>query len=229
MKKLILGSILAVAFCFPFHVFAQKANKFKGTIVMQAEGNGRTSESSYKVFEDKLYISADQYQEIIVNRDIVYGIINFSEIFTALQAGGVELEGTGKMYIKDQFIIDSVLKNTTVDYTSETKKINDFNTKKAIVKLTNEEGERYEIEVWYSDEIGPEYNARIMPYVKGFPLEVTVKDTSGEVATKVTVKSIEKGKVKEAQFLLPSGYKEVSREELGEIISTIQEAVGSGE
>ena len=106
----------------------------------------------------------------------------------------------------------------------ETKEIAGQKAKKARYHLFNDEGEDKGFDVWYTDEIGPEYDLILLMGLKGLPLEfVITSDDGSSVSYKVV--EIKKEKLKDAEFLLPAGYAELPEEELKGIMQAIQEGI----
>ena len=77
--------------------------------------------------------------------------------------------------------------------------------------------------MWYSKEIGPAINV-LFSGIKGMPLECTIDAGEGRAITYTAVEVV-KGKVKEADFLLPDGYDSLSDDELTELFQQLQEEI----
>jgi len=104
-----------------------------------------------------------------------------------------------------------------IKITDETKEIAGYTCKK--VQVTDAEGDET-MEVWVTEDIMGDYEnwGGAFPGVKGLAMEY-VTDNNG-MKMQMTVKSVSKGKFKDKDFLIPSDYKEVTREELREIFGS---------
>ena len=97
-----------------------------------------------------------------------------------------------------------------------------YTAKKLIVHSFDEEGQDNPSICWYTTEIGPEY-CLLMGRIKGFPMVFTQMLPDGKAVT-YTATEVVKGKVKEAEFFPPAGYKDMTEEELDALGEEIQNA-----
>ncbi len=107
-----------------------------------------------------------------------------------------------------------------IKYIDSTKTIAGFVCKKAVftVKSKDDDTETI-IPVWYTEELGGDllnYGGQFHG-LKGFALEYEM--TAKGIKTVTTTKEIKKGKVSENDFLVPSDYKEVTKEEMKKMFS----------
>jgi hypothetical protein len=93
--------------------------------------------------------------------------------------------------------------------------------KKMIRHQYDEDGVDHPVEMWYSDEIGPKINV-LFSGIKGMPLQCTMDAGEGRAIT-YTATEVVKGKVKEADFLLPDGYETLSEEDMETLGTELQE------
>ena len=80
--------------------------------------------------------------------------------------------------------------------------------------------------MWYAKNIGPTYNV-LFEGIKGMPLEFTMDLGEGRAIT-CTATEVVSGKVKEADFLFPDGYKKPSKEDLEAFSTDMQDAKDMG-
>ena len=105
----------------------------------------------------------------------------------------------------------------------ETKEIAGYTAKKMIRHQFDDEGKDHPMVMWYSDEIGPKINI-LFGGIKGMPLECAM-EVGEDRAITYTATEIVKGKVKEADFLLPDGYETLSEEEMETLGTELQDAL----
>jgi hypothetical protein len=160
--------------------------------------------------------------------------IDLSQAIGYLAANGIELEtydGDGKLLVRGEstkeemdslYIEDKEPGHFYYERVEGTKDIFGFTAKKLIMHRYDETGNDNPAECWYTEEIGPEY-CLIFGNTKGFPLIFTQQGSEGRAIT-YTCTEIIKGKVKEAELLLPAGYKDVNDEEFAQIMKEFQEA-----
>ena len=157
---------------------------------------------------------------------------NYGMLVSYLRNQGSEFDyqGEGKLIIKNTLkasafdsleIEDKEPGHFYLEYTNETKQIAGVTAKKMVRHQYDEEGEDHPMEMWYSDEIGPRVNI-LFDGLKGMPLQCTVEAGEGKAIT-YTATEVVKGKVKEADFLLPDGYDTLSEEELETLGTQLQE------
>lgn len=212
-------------------------NTFRGIVKYTAASTGTVdmqipaelSVLEIKVYDNKLMTGTNQQ---IGNK--VAQTFDFGYFIDGLAANGIELEsysGDGKVMLREETSkerIDSLyIPDTDPDHfyyerTDETKDIMGFTAKKLIMHAYDENGDDHPTECWYTEEIGPEYCLLITP-IKGFPLVFTQRDNEGHAITYTCVEIV-KGKVKEAEMFLPSGYKEISAEEFSTILQELKDA-----
>ncbi|MBP5527131.1 MAG: hypothetical protein J6X79_01610 [Bacteroidales bacterium] len=145
--------------------------------------------------------------------------------FTYQGSGKILVKNTSKESDYDSVdIVDTEPGHFYYEYVpSETKTIAGFTAKKMIRHAYDEEGTDHPMTMWYSDEIGPRINI-LFGGIKGMPLECTM-EVGEDRAITYTATEIVKGKVKEADFLLPDGYETLSEEEMETLGTELQEAI----
>lgn len=88
----------------------------------------------------------------------------------------------------------------------ETKKIADYNCKKALIKV---EG-GIDLEVYYTEDL-PSTASREFKGLKGFPLQYTI--ASGPMKMELTAKSVRQESIDKDMFTIPDGYEKQTFEE----------------
>ena len=245
MKKLILfvatlaltGSVL----------FAQ--NTFKGIIKYKVESTGEVAfqipeeaaTAEIKVSGENLYTKSSIFMDSPFSEDVlVQGLtttqcMNLSQLIGYLRSNGSEFtyQGDGKLIVESKQNRSSLDSLTIVDtepghyyyeYVSgDTKEIAGRTAKKVVMHAYDAEGVDHPTEMWYTDEIGPEFNV-LFNGVKGVPLQCTVNVGEGRAIT-YTATEIVSGKVKDADFLLPDGYEKLPADELNTLMQELQEEI----
>lgn len=223
MKRIVTIAALAVLVLSGTALNAQ--NKFKGIVKYSITSTGSVaveipaerSTSELKVYEDKV-MQGTSLQE----GRTTFQFIDLSQLLGYLGSQGVELTsytGDGKIFLRHaytQLEIDSLTIPCTegfyIEYIADqTKSVAGYNAKLARIHIFAENGEDSPVDMWYTDEIGPEVNF-LANGVKGVPLEYTQELGDGKAIT-MTATEVVKGKVKDVDFLMPAGYKEMTVED----------------
>lgn len=198
-----------------------------GTVDVQIPAEQSTIE--VKVYDNKLMSGQTQQIGMKVAR-----AIDLSQAIGYLAANGIELEsydGDGKLLVRGEstkeemdslYLEDKEPGHFYYEKVDGTKDIFGFTAKKLIMHRYDETGTDNPVECWYTEEIGPEY-CLLFGHTKGFPLIFTQQGSEGRAIT-YTCTEIVKGKVKEAEMLLPAGYKDVNDEEFAKIMKEFQDA-----
>ena len=212
-------------------------NTFRGIVKYKVESTGKVDvqiKPEQSVFEIKVYDSKLMVGNTIQNGLKTVAATDLSPIISYLAANGIELEtysGDGKILVREEANVDS-LKSIEVkdeepghyyyEYVDETQEMLGYTAKKLIVHSFDEEGHDNPSTCWYTTEIGPEY-CLLMGRIKGFPMVFTQMLADGKAVT-YTATEVVKGKVKEAEFFPPAGYKDLTEEELEALGEEIQNA-----
>ncbi len=229
---------------------ASAQNDFKGIVKYSVASSGEVpmdipaevSTFELKVMGQKVY--ADQIaasllgggmsQCMIIDGNKVTNAMDFSQFLAYIASAGESLAtytGDGKMLVSDEATqqeIDSLTIPVTEGFYLEyvdgqTEKIAGREAKLVRMHTFGEEGEENIIEIWYDETMGPANNF-ILYGVKGMPLRLTQNMGEGKALT-ITATEVVKGKVKEVDFLLPSGFKAVTEEELKTFFTELQEVM----
>ncbi|MBR3488153.1 MAG: hypothetical protein IKH33_02440 [Bacteroidales bacterium] len=212
-------------------------NNFRGIVKFKVESTGKVDvqlKPEQTLFEIKVYDSKLMVGNTIQNGLKTVAATDLSPIISYLAANGIELEtytGDGKILVRDEANVDSLksieLKDEEpghyyYEYVDETQEMLGYTAKKLIVHSFDEEGQDNPSICWYTTEIGPEY-CLLMGRIKGFPMVFTQMLPDGKAVT-YTATEVVKGKVKEAEFFPPAGYKDMTEEELDALGEEIQNA-----
>jgi hypothetical protein len=226
--------LLVVAITLTASAFAQKKGKsFKGTITYTMAYTGDAiepaqlaqfpKESVVKVFENRT-LTEQGPASVITNGDskVVYTVIDLSSY------------GMKKYLISQkQEEIEKDNKGTKITYFEETKQILGYIVKKVEIIAApkedeeDEEGGTTKIIAYYTEELGGEevnFGNQMFHGVKGVVLEYEVVTPKMKIVA--VAKTVEKGKVKEADFLIPSDCVETTMEAFQEEMNALR---GGGE
>ena len=222
-------------------------NTFKGIVKYKVESTGQVAmnipdeaaTAEIKVSGDDMFTKSAIFaggmtECVLVQNLTMTRCDNYSQLLGYLRGQGSEFtyQGDGKLLLKNVYkasdfdsvdIVDTEPGHFYYEYTSETKQIAGVTAKKMIRHQYDDEGVDKPTEMWYSDEIGPRINV-LFGGIKGMPLQCTVDAGEGRAIT-YTATEVVKGKVKEADFLLPDGYEVLSEEELEVLGNELQEEI----
>ncbi len=224
-------------------------NSFKGIVKYKIESTGTVSmtipeevaNAEIKVDGDNLYTKSPIFlggmgaECVLVNGLRTTSCMDLSGLLGYLRSQGSEFtyDGAGKLIVKNEAKesdFDSLdIKDTEPGHfyyeyvDDETKEIAGQTAYKMVRHMYDEEGVDHPMTMWYSKEIGPRINV-LFNGIKGMPLECTMDAGEGKALTYTAVEVV-KGKVKEADFLLPDGYDTLSDEALKEFFEQLQEEI----
>ena len=214
-------------------------NKFVGIVTYSLESVGEVDvplqNKSFQIFvyQDKAYLGNEQSKQIVNGRKM-YVTMDLSQYINYFQSQDVwesEYEGSGKIIVTHEMTqeeLDSITipdtKGMYIEYVGgETREIQGFKAQKAKYHIFNEEGVDKGFDVWYTTEIGPEYDFVLCTGLKGFPLEFVQSSGDGK-AVQYKVSELTKGKVKDTDFMLPDGYDMLTEESFSALMKNIKEA-----
>ena len=214
-------------------------NKFVGIVTYSLESVGEVDvplqNKSFQIFvyQDKAYLGNEQSKQIVNGRKM-YVTMDLSQYISYFQSQDVwesEYEGSGKIIVTHEMTqeeLDSITipdtKGMYIEYVGgETREIQGFKAQKAKYHIVNEEGVDKGFDVWYTTEIGPEYDFVLCTGLKGFPLEFVQSSGDGK-AVQYKVSELTKGKVKDTDFMLPDGYDMLTEEAFSALMKNIKEA-----
>ena len=222
-------------------------NTFKGIVKYKVESTGQvamtipeeaaTAEikvSGNDMFTKSAIFAGGMTECVLVQNLTMTRCDNYSQLLGYLRSQGSEFtyQGDGKLLLKNEFkasdfdsvyIVDTEAGHYYYEEVNETKQIAGVTAKKMIRHQYDEEGTDHPTEMWYSDEMGPKINV-LFGGIKGMPLQCTVEAGEGKAIT-YTATEVVKGKVKEADFLLPDGYEVLSEEDLETLGTELQEEI----
>ena len=245
MKKM----ILLTAALLMFGGMAVAQNSFKGIVKYKVESTGQVAmtipeeaaTAEIKVDGNDLFTKSAVFmnamgQECVLINNLRYtSCMNLSQLIGYLRGQGSEFtyQGDGKLLIKNEYK-ESDFDSVTIPDTEpghfyyeyvdgETQQIAGMTAKKVVRHRYDDEGNDHPMVMWYSDEMGPKINV-LFDGIKGMPLQCTMDAGEGRAIT-YTATEVIKGKVKEADFLLPDGYESLSEEDLKELFEQLQEEI----
>jgi hypothetical protein len=222
-------------------------NSFKGIVKYKVESTGQVAmtipeeaaTAEIKVSGDDMFTKSAIFaggmtECVLVQNLTMTRCDNYSQLLSYLRSQDFEFtyQGDGKLLLKNEFkasdfdsvdIVDTEAGHYYFEYVNETKQIAGVTAKKMIRHQYDEEGVDHPREMWYSDEIGPKLNV-LFGGIKGMPLQCTVDAGEGKAIT-YTATEVVRGKVKEADFLLPDGYEVLSESDLETLGTELQEAI----
>lgn len=220
-------------------IFAQ--NKFEGIVKYQVSSIGEVDmplkpeqqEVRIFVYQHKAYLGNEQQKRLTVGRKSNM-ILDLSSAIDYMKANDVwesDYEGSGKVIVSselEQKDIDSLTIPCTEGFyfeyiNGETKEIMGYATKKARMHVFGEDGKDNPIDIWYTSEIGPEFDMLLCTGLQGFPLEFATSAGEGKILQYKAVE-ITKGKVKNTDFMLPEGYDIIDQEAFGKLMKDINDA-----
>lgn len=224
-------------------------NTFKGIVKYKVESTGEVAfqvpaeaaVAEIKVSGEDLYTKSAIFmnshfsQEILVQGLTQTQCMDMSQLLSYLRGNGSEFtyQGYGKLVIKGTqerasldslTIVDTEPGHYYYEYVDgESKEIAGIQAKKVVMHSYDAEGVDHPTEMWYTDEIGPEFNV-LFSGVKGMPMQCTVSVGEGRAITYTAIEVV-KGKVKDADFLLPDGYETLPEDELNTLMQELQEEI----
>ena len=223
-------------------------NSFKGIVKYKVESTGKVAvdlpeevrTAEIKVSGDDMFTKSPIFcsgmtEAILVQNLTSTSCQNLGMLLNYLRGQDFEFtyEGSGKILVKStskESDFDSVdIKDEEPGHfyyeyvNGETQEIVGYTAKKMIRHQFDDEGKDHPTTMWYSDEIGPRINI-LFGGIKGMPLQCTM-EVGEDRAVTYTAIEIVKGKVKEADFLLPDGYETLSEEEMKTLGTELNDAM----
>lgn len=228
---------------------SQAQNSFKGVVKYKVESTGEVAmqipdeaavaeikvDGSNLFTKSAIFMSMMGQECVLVNDMRSTSCLDLSQLVGYLRGQGSEFtyQGSGKLLLKNEYK-ESDFDSVTIPDTEpghfyyeyvdgETKTIAGIVAKKVVRHMYDDEGADHPTEMWYTDEMGPKINV-MFSGIKGMPLMCTVAAGEGRAIT-YTATEVVKGKVKEADFLLPDGYDTLGDDELKEFFEQLQEEI----
>ncbi|MBQ0015415.1 MAG: hypothetical protein KBT04_00325 [Bacteroidales bacterium] len=224
-------------------------NSFKGRVKYKVESTGQVAfqlpaeaaeaeilVSGSDIFTKSAIFMSTPFSEAVLVNDLKVTICeNYSQLLDFLRNQGSEFtyQGSGKLLTRQtasQQDIDSLVipdnepGHFYLEYVDgETKEIAGVVAKKVIRHAFDAEGVDHPAEMWYNDQMGPQYNFLFLG-IKGIPLMCTQDMGDGKAVT-YTATEIVKGKVKATDFMLPDGYETLSDTDLRTFATELQEEI----
>ena len=223
-------------------------NSFKGVVKYEVASTGSVAidipaearQAEIKVSGNDMFTKSPIFcggmtEAVLVQNLKQTRCMDYSQLLNYLRSQDFEFTytGKGKLLLKHEYkasdfdsvdIPDTEPGHYYYEYVAgETKTVAGQTAKKMIRHAYDDEGVDHPMTMWYSDEIGPGLNI-LFGGIKGMPLECTM-DQGEDRAITYTATEIVKGKVKEADFLLPDGYETLEEDELETLGSELQDAI----
>ncbi len=208
--------------------FAQKKRKpFKGTITYEMKYSGEElepaqiaqmpKEKTVKIYKN-LTLAEQGPATVITNGDL-----RKVSVLMDLSSYGLEKY----LIVQKEEEIEEKRKGAEIKYLDETKKVLGYKTKKAIITIPANEDEdessTAKITAYYTEDFGSElvnFGDDMFHGLKGIALEFEI--ITSEITIKCTAISVKKGKVKEVDFLIPTGYTETTMEAFQEEMDALR-------
>lgn len=206
MKKIISLFVLIV---YATVLFAGD-NTIKQTIVQYKDGKTYSFAATWFLKNDKLRLDIahtinGKTANTVILPDVAANMLKMYVV------GGKEYYA-----VNGNIIQPEISANKSVTITAETKKIGEYNCKKAITTLSNGN----EVEFWFTEDIKfdnvavaklvksyPALNALAMQKINGFVLEMTEKDARGLVVQKISFETQNAENLSDMIFVVPPDYK----------------------
>lgn len=229
MKKLVLSiGVLALIVMAGFSAMAQQG-KWAGLVKYKLTWTGNVpqgvpEEWEVKVFENlagQVDLSTMGLGKSIANanNNVVMTLFDFSMIPDEGPYEGM----SGKWYVKSKITeekLKEMLKDTKYEYTGKKKEIAGLQCEEVLAIFKDAEGEEVKETIYVTKEIGPKMDLTTYPGLDAFPMEYPLK-FSDALSVTFTASELLKGKVKDTDLMLESGYEEISEEDLGDMLRVL--------
>ncbi|MDY5968872.1 MAG: hypothetical protein SPJ13_02490 [Bacteroidales bacterium] len=253
MKKNYISFVAALMLAAGVNAVAQ--NDFKGIVTYTVTSTGKMTmeipeqiqNPELKVLGNKVFMdekaaslfasSAGFGVKCAIIEGLKYTLCyDFSQVLAAINQMGEELatyRGDGKIVITSESkqsaidsmtIVDTEPGHIYLEYPEgETKEIAGRTAHLARIHAYGEDGEETITNIWFDPSIGP--SASLLFYgIKGLPLEMTLPLGEGRAVT-LTANEVKNGKVKDVDFLLPSGYNRMTEKEFAGFMQEFSETL----
>jgi GLPGLI family protein len=224
MKKIALvASLATIGFAVTAFVAPKTStdSTFEGVITYSISVDNPQAASMMQGSSMTIYVKGDKskaYSDMGMEKITVFSDKNTPDDAITL----LEIMGNKYQLKKDPAAKKDDDKAPDIKYTDDTKQIAGYTCHKATITVTGKDGQTYATDVYYTEEI-PSGGSSQFKGLKGFPLEYAIKQQGMNIsfsATKVT-----KQPVTDDTFVVPSGYKVMTAEEMQ---ADIQKNMGGG-
>lgn len=215
MKKITLLLLTLLAFQYSFA--QQKFKEGSITYAMKIEGLPEDDPSVAMLGDMKMILT---FKDVRSKVEMAMGIMNmsvFSNTKTKEYVNCMDLMGTKMAITMTQKDLDESAKEKghvqEIIKTDETKKILDYNCKKAIVKIQKGD-ELLEMPIWYTSDIKMDVknpNDQFEGKIDGLPLEYST--TMNGMNIHINVEKVEFTKIDNSTFNIPADYERMTMEE----------------
>lgn len=230
MKKFFLGvGLLLLTVMAGLTVNAQQG-KWAGLVKYKLTWTGNVpqgvpTEWQVKVFENQLshgdYLTFGNLGKVIINA--ANKTVTSTYDFSMLPDEGPTEGMSGKWYVRSKIKdedLKKALESIKYEYTGNTKEIAGLKCQEVKVISKDDEGAEDTEIIYVTKELGPVLNLDTYPGLDAFPMEYPMK-FSPEISATFTVDELLKGKVKDVDLMLESGYEEISEEDFGEMMKVL--------
>lgn len=218
MKLKTITALLFLTLLVSFTTNAQKTNNpFKGVItykITYPELNVNPAQQTSMPQTMKLYLDGNKARAELLMADMTQVLIMDSDAKTTVILLDIMDK---KVAMKPNKQNKPLGKEPIVEPANESKEIAGYVCKKANIHYGDEKSKSNPIEVYYSDEVGNNKIFYDNEYrnLTGIPLEFRYKMQGMNML--LTATSVEKGRVSNRQFEVPSEYKETTPEQLRQL------------
>lgn len=237
MKRFIFSvGIMTLMALISFTANAQQG-KWAGLVKYKIEWKGNVPQGLPTNWDVKVYeniiskpdmLTFGQLGSVIVNSDNKTQTSTFD--FSMLPDEGPTEGMSGKWFVRVK-MTDEDLKKVTdkikYEYTGNTKEIAGLTCQEVKVTSKDEEGEEQSELIYVTKELGPTVDLNLYPGLDAFPMEYPV-EFSAELSAIFTVSDLQKGKVKDVDVMVDSGYEEISQEDFSEMMNVLFGTGGEG-
>ena len=227
MKSSIIKSVIVLILITGIGMNLQAQKKFRGTINFSMSYSGTIDAAAAAQQPKSLILSVfDNLTKTTINMGPVQ-IDQITDGTNKTKTVLLDMMGEKKYYTQSTAEIEESSKDDPkpeIKLSDETKVIAGYTCKKAEITIKNEDDEVTSIILYYTDELGSEelnYGSQ-MAGIKGLPLEYTTTTSDGGIVT-ITATEVKKTKIKETDFMIPSDYTEMTKEEKEEMLKAFEQ------
>ncbi|GEM_PF-1243303 len=238
MKRFIFSvSVMVIVLLTSLAAIAQQG-KWAGLVKYKMEWKGNVPQNmptdwEVKVFENTLshadLATFGQLGKVIVNAN--NKTITYTFDFSLLPDEGPTEGMSGKWYVRnkiDDEKLQKVLEKIKYEYTGNTKEIAGLTCQEVKCTAKDEEGVETSEIIYVTKELGPVTDLEYYPGLDAFPMEY-LYEVSSDLSATFTVVDLQKGKVKDVDVMIDSGYEEISQEDFSEMMKVLFGTGGEGD
>ncbi|MDO5760046.1 MAG: hypothetical protein Q4Q06_03370 [Bacteroidota bacterium] len=230
MKRFIFSlGVLTLMIMGSLSSYAQQG-KWAGLVKYKIEWKGNVPQGlptnwDVKVFENTVshvdMLTFGQLGNVIINGN--NKTVTSTYDFSMLPDEGVTEGMSGKWFVRSKIDgekLQEVASKIKYEYTGNSKEIAGINCQEVKVISKDEEGAETSELIYVTKELGPTMDLENYPGLDAFPMEYPV-EFSAELSATFTVSELQKGKVKDVDVMVDSGYEEISEEDFSDMIRVL--------